>query len=280
MRTLLFVIVPIVSLLLQAASQQHNMPYVGAGERLIDLFPSIEAALFSKEVHVIALPYAGAQHNSQNRLSLQGPGYFTVTNFLGDAACKQMRHESEGLLKDKKFFQNQSEKEDGTRFDKRGVFACELAGDEWGTAAWLLAYTREVVLTLPMMLNMADPHLRISSQAYGGKLAVAVGDGSKYPIHVDNGAGGIGGDLRKVTLVYYLNPGWDAEKDGGSLRIFHGDGEVEDLPPDGDRLVMFWADGVEHEVLPNWGKDVAKHRYAQTIWLTTEDPAQITPSDS
>jgi hypothetical protein len=32
----------------QAASQQHNMPYVGAGERLIDLFPGIEAALKTK----------------------------------------------------------------------------------------------------------------------------------------------------------------------------------------------------------------------------------------
>jgi Rps23 Pro-64 3,4-dihydroxylase Tpa1-like proline 4-hydroxylase len=164
------------------------------------------------------------------------------------------------------------------RFDKEGVFACELAGDEWNTAAWLLAYTREVVLTLPMLLNMADPSLKISSQAYGGKLAVAVGGGSKYPMHVDNGGGGFGGDLRKVTLVYYLNPGWDSAKDGGAFRIYHGEGLEEDLSPEGDRLVIFWADGCSHEVLPNWGNDVAKHRYAQTIWLTTEDPTQIKTS--
>jgi len=211
-------------------------------------------------------------------VGLQTAGFYTKEGFLGNDACKNMRGESESLFLNGKFFQSQSLTSSGRHFSKPGVHACELDGssyEEWEAAPHLLAYTREVILTLPAMLNNLQPSLNMSTRLYGTKLAVATGNGSKYPKHVDNNGEVLGEpDLRKLTFIYYLNPGWRAEN-GGALRVWDRGGTCVDTYPEGDRLFVFWSDDLVHEVLAN--EDPAFPRYALTLWLVTEDKDVIKP---
>lgn len=207
---------------------------------------------------------------------LNAKGWFTAGGFLGSEACQKMRSECESLFESGHFSQSKSLSGAGLHFDKPGVFACELDGssyDQWEAAPHLLAYTREVILSVPDTLNRVIPGLQLSSRVYGTKLAVATGNGSKYPRHVDNSGGAAGGfDMRKITFIYYMNPGWDASN-GGALRVFEGDDGYVDTMPDGDRLVVFHSDKCLHEVMPN--EDPDSPRYALTLWLTTEDAGTI-----
>lgn len=71
---------------------------------------------------------------------------------------------------------------------------------------------------------------------------------------------------RKVSLILYLNDGWKPE-DGGSLRIWEGEGKAaafRDILPLGGRLVCFFSDRLEHEVLP-----ARRLRLSFTGWLRT-----------
>eukprot|EP00759_Apiculatamorpha_spiralis_P028342 PhF_6_TR30802/c0_g1_i1/m.45357/K09592/EGLN, HPH; hypoxia-inducible factor prolyl hydroxylase len=81
--------------------------------------------------------------------------------------------------------------------------------------------------------------------------------GTHYVPHFDNP----NGDGRRLTCVYYLNPGW-VEKDGGIIRL-KTKGKTVDVGPIADRLVLFWSDRrCPHEVM-NSNKD----RYAVTVWF-------------
>ena len=56
-------------------------------------------------------------------------------------------------------------------------------------------------------------------------------------------------DRRRITAVYYPNLGWD-ERDGGELVLRPSDDARRvAVTPRGDRLVAFWSDEVEHEVV-------------------------------
>ena len=52
---------------------------------------------------------------------------------------------------------------------------------------------------------------------------------------------------RRLTAIYYLNAAWLPEH-GGQLRLYGGGGAQWDLEPKLDRLVVFRADRVDHEV--------------------------------
>jgi hypothetical protein len=76
-------------------------------------------------------------------------------------------------------FQSMSTDENGNEMPKENVFASELDGHEWEIAPTILDYTASVVLQAPHLLNHFFPDLDISEQAYGTKLAVSLGAGSK-----------------------------------------------------------------------------------------------------
>jgi SM-20-related protein len=69
--------------------------------------------------------------------------------------------------------------------------------------------------------------------------------GAAYSRHVDQP---MGSTQRKVSLVLYLNPGWQST-DGGVLRIHAADDCFVDVEPIAGRLVCFLTPGREHEVL-------------------------------
>ena len=110
-------------------------------------------------------------------------------------------------------------------------------------------------------------------------LATYEGNQAAYGKHIDcmDGDGQVAHHGRCWTLIYYLNPQWHAERDGGSLRLYlpptdphAGDegsapnelNEAVDVPPHGDTMVMMHADRVVHEVLPLLGA-----RVAATVWF-------------
>ncbi len=68
--------------------------------------------------------------------------------------------------------------------------------------------------------------------------------GSGYARHVDQL---LGRDTRRVSLILYLNPGWQPAY-GGELRVFDATGH-RDIEPVAGRLVCFLSEGREHAVL-------------------------------
>ena len=123
--------------------------------------------------------------------------------------------------------------------------------------------------------------LRFSSR---GDLMVAVypGEGSFHGVHIDNqdGDGRTTDFGRVLTFIYFLNEGWD-EGDGGALRLHlprecgARDAAVAeahaserspaiDVLPALDRMAVFRADRVMHEVRPC----PVRHRYAASVWVT------------
>ncbi len=102
----------------------------------------------------------------------------------------------------------------------------------------------------------------LSAEAYLGlgrfdlQLACYPGQGERYARHADAFPGQ---SNRRVTAIYYLNPGWEPAQ-GGVLRLYTGEGVV-DVAPRLDSLVVFLSERVEHEVL-------AAHapRLALTAW--------------
>jgi SM-20-related protein len=69
--------------------------------------------------------------------------------------------------------------------------------------------------------------------------------GAAYSRHVDQPRGSV---QRKLSMVLYLNPGWQSA-DGGVLRIHQGCDHFVDVEPIAGRLVCFLTPGREHEVL-------------------------------
>ena len=90
--------------------------------------------------------------------------------------------------------------------------------------------------------------------------------GTHYARHLDRFsddrsiAGSMDG-ARVLSLVIYLNAGWDAA-DGGALRLHDGAGAAHDVTPQGGDLVAFLSDRVAHEVLP-----ATKPRWSIAAWL-------------
>jgi len=65
----------------------------------------------------------------------------------------------------------------------------------------------------------------------------------------DGGSFGGHATRREVSVLLYLNRGWDPAW-GGQLRIYHADDSYLDVPPEGGSLVLMRSDRVPHEVLP------------------------------
>ena len=128
-------------------------------------------------------------------------------------------------------------------------------------------------------LNAKVRGLQLSETLHANKLAVCLGDGSRYDTHYDNMGGD---DLRKLTALLYLQPAWTAAH-GGCFRMFTrgepepgGEPAFVDIAPVGGSLLVFWADEMVHAVNPSHalgGED--EHRWALTIWLQATDPRAI-----
>jgi len=91
--------------------------------------------------------------------------------------------------------------------------------------------------------------------------------GAGYKKHIDQHRGT---DHRKVSIVLYLNDGWDPA-DGGELCLYdpyNPDAEIARFPPLDARLAVFVSGVMPHEVLP-----ARAVRWSLTGWLRTDDIA-------
>ncbi len=101
-----------------------------------------------------------------------------------------------------------------------------------------------------LMQRMEELRLQLNRDAFLGLFELELHyarypAGAAYSRHVDHPPGN---SQRKLSLVLYLNPGWQSA-DGGVLRIHDTDDGFIDVEPVAGRLVCFLTAGREHEVL-------------------------------
>jgi SM-20-related protein len=113
------------------------------------------------------------------------------------------------------------------------------------TRAWLEALRVRCNRGLMLGLDRIEAHYAIYPP------------GARYARHRDRFRDD---DARVLSSVLYLNDAWRPE-DGGELRLYAGDREVE-VVPEGGTFVAFLAADFEHEVLPS-----RRERLALTGWF-------------
>mmetsp|Transcript_111403 Transcript_111403/g.359587 ORF Transcript_111403/g.359587 Transcript_111403/m.359587 type:complete len:697 (+) Transcript_111403:20-2110(+) len=221
---------------------------------------------------------------------LAGPGFCVLDGFLGGGACQELqdimrRSQQRGDLQRGKVGPSaETSVEDSLRTD---VVMCVDQG--WDRRVDALMERQDELIR-----SAAEFLPELTCGAPGGLRPAAVqcaaypGGGSFYMQHVDN-PGSDPEDRRRLTTVYYCNPGWSLA-DGGALRLHWADGAAcagreqvakasaslvisraslqrrlgasADVAPLGDRLVVFWSDHrMPHEVLPSHAV-----RYAVSAW--------------
>lgn len=218
---------------------------------------------------------------------LQKKGWVVIDNFLGNNACNTYRDEAVGYFSRSEMTISKSTKWDPETnsvitYDKHNVYATQLnGGDSYYDGPRLHEYVVSLVKSIVPIISNKFPEACLSPTLASNKLAVCTGDGSSYDKHYDNSGGD---DLRKLTVLYYLNPKWRKEL-GGSFRIYESVTQsvvapsessasdqvkilsesaavqsthelkkeiiVTDIDPIGDRLLVFWSDRLVHSVQPS-----------------------------
>lgn len=229
---------------------------------------------------------------------LETKGFAMIDNFLGAETCVMYRQEAENLFRQGDMKISQSTKWDSTlekiiTYDKNNVYATQLNGGEaYEKAPRLHEYVVSLIKALVPALSQSFPEACLSSTLASNKLAVCLGDGSSYDKHFDNSGST---DLRKLTVLLYLNPNWRPEL-RGYFRMYIPDTNMyknpsfkqmddegflyKDIAPMHDRLLVFWSDRNVHSVLKSEViNGDADHRYALTVWIAATDPEAIVQDD-
>ncbi len=92
----------------------------------------------------------------------------------------------------------------------------------------------------------------------------AYAPGAGYAKHLDRFRDN---DLRTISVVVYLNAGWNVSE-GGALRLHPAGLPQQDISPEGSRLVLFLSADMAHEVLP-----ASRERISLAGWFRRRDPA-------
>ena len=90
--------------------------------------------------------------------------------------------------------------------------------------------------------------------------------GSGYQKHVDSFQNN---NLRRITIVAYLNPDWN-EGDGGELEIFDGDDIVTRVAPLGGTLICFVSEDIPHQVALT-----QRDRFSIAGWFRVRDTESL-----
>ncbi|XP_078255258.1 egl nine homolog 1 isoform X3 [Rhinoraja longicauda] len=164
-------------------------------------------------------------------------GICVVDNFLGEETGDSVLREVRELHRRGRFT-------DGQVVNQKGDSSRDIRGDQ---ITWIDG--KEPGCTqIGILMNNMDDLIRHCNGKLGNyningrtKAMVACypGNGTGYVRHVDNP----NGDGRCVTCIYYLNKNWDAQVNGGLLRIFpEGKSQFADIEPKFDRILLFWSD--------------------------------------
>lgn len=212
---------------------------------------------------------------------LWNQGIYQQDNLLGPELAAKMRSEVE-QLRGLDLFDPARLVKDDREVMLKGIIEKDLGPSDWNDAPQNLLFVDSSVSGFPAALNQLIPGLALSPSRYMSKLSVyQSGKFAFQDSHFDNQCDA--SDLRKVTIVYFSNPGYKPSN-GGHWRLqshLNQSEKSEDdkvpphewiVEPKDDRILIFWSDLISHEVLPCYGdSDLA----ALTVWLTTEDPGII-----
>ncbi|XP_001647542.2 egl nine homolog 1 isoform X2 [Nematostella vectensis] len=193
--------------------------------------------------------------------SLQRNNYCILDNFNGSTLAQCIYEEVKGL-----YFRG--ELSDGK------LSTCEVT--EVGPngravredkVAWLRGVEAKAVQRHMLHMDKFMSHcnkyfhgLEISKSRTHAMVACYPGGGTGYKPHVDNPIR----DGRCITTLYYVNPEWNARRDGGILTLFPNSRSrsAVHVEPVMDRMLLFWSDHrTPHTVNPTF-----KTRFAITLW--------------
>jgi hypothetical protein len=219
-----------------------------------------------------------------------------VDNFLGPQLIAAMRSEAESVVPTMVPSQSTKWSEELQRvvaYEKEGVLSTQIEGGPEGYAATPCLVEYIVTLTQHLATEINKMHdARLSTTQQTNKLAVCLGNGSKYDKHIDNLGGGSAGqgDLRKLSALLYLQqPGSHSEdadtildERGGYFRAYDvpSKGEVTQIAPKGDRLLLFWSDSLVHDVSPSFCATEKDRRFALTVWFVVDEGGTIRATDA
>lgn len=213
--------------------------------------------------------------------SLQSRGWALVDGVFGDSTAEALRAEVLALHSAGHTKPNATLLvKDGVtqRLEKRGIHEAEmhtLSASGAATAPLLsqLAKDRSLITLLTVYLSSAA----LRQDTLVGqvlKAQVNSGAGACFPTHCDSEETL---DSRRVTALFYLNPGWQAGQ-GGELVLYPAEpeslGSRVVVAPRADRLVLFASHRMLHRVLPS-----AVQRCMFTLWLFARNasPKPATP---
>ena len=248
----------------------------------------VEAADFSPLTKLVLKPLG----DGQIVLDIDPNGIVVIDNFLGSDLISSMRAEALSLMS--KMVPSMStrwdeESQSVIPYEKKGVLSMQIEGGTIGYEASprLVEYIVSLTNNLSRKLNRVLPDsYQLATEEQTNKLAVCLGDGSRYDKHIDNlGGSSDAGDNRKLTALIYLQPpnshdgqppypNEQVEDDarGGYFRAFDVPqvGDITCIAPRGDRLVVFWSDSLVHDVSPSFAPNEDDKRFALTTWLVAD----------
>ena len=183
---------------------------------------------------------------------LADKGYAIIDHFLSEAEVRsilQLNEFQEGLLHFRKAGIGQRD-EKQINEAIRGDFI------KWIDRSTAPEEIKTYLLRLNELISFVRESLFISLKDYEVHMTMYP-PGSYYKRHLDQFKKD---DHRRLSVICYLNENWK-EEEGGQLRIYSKDNEIDVLPEAG-RLVCFRSDLLEHEVLP-----ATRPRLSLTGWI-------------
>lgn len=216
---------------------QHGLPSSRTRKRLSKAKPLTETSFLT--------PFES--------VSLGLSGFFFRDHFLGPHLASQVRAEAlrkiasgalrpAGIGRDGKL--NES---------IRGDHLCWMEKHEVGDGV------RHLMRRFDKLREAVNREFYLGLDRYEMQLALYPPGSQGYKKHLD-AFRGRNERNRRLTAIYYLNPRW-SYGDGGELAIYLENQELN-LEPLSDRLVVFFAEQLEHAVLPT-----EVERLALTAWF-------------
>eukprot|EP00298_Acanthocystis_sp_HF-20_P004580 c14911_g1_i3.p1 GENE.c14911_g1_i3~~c14911_g1_i3.p1 ORF type:complete len:312 (-),score=82.68 c14911_g1_i3:57-992(-) len=206
--------------------------------------------------------------SSEQKNEFEENGFLILDNFFEEKLATSFRDEIKYLFENNMMTQNkvQFNTQNGPiQFDKPHIFEADMHDET--ISAELSDLSELFFIGCDQMTSTINSNQIKSTTLHSGPKACTVklqynsGNGGCFPYHYDNPGRP---NKRKITLLCYLNPGWE-EGDGGELVLIPFLQNLVSIPPLFNRVVIFQSDRILHRVLP-----ATKDRLCFTIWMDGE----------
>jgi hypothetical protein len=265
-----------------AAKAAPRTSSTAPAQNAMEVNPALLALIAETPQRRAAREMSLASRAQELKAALETETYTVIDSLLGESMCAAMRSEALGLLGDTAMTK------DIICTDTRAASVI-IEPELFMQAPLCTEYVLDCAKTFGPLLSGRFGCL--SSDASANMLACYGVDGGNFPVHIDNHGGG---DRRVLTLIYYMNPSYDAKRQGGCFVPYKitdkappkGEPPVmlspdhlmplEPVEPIADRLIAFWTCELPHSVQPfKAQKGKVDGRYAITVWLTAEEGSNV-----